>query len=100
MVFESLFDLDGSYTAQPNLATGYEFTNSTTLKVIVPSGLTFSDKSALTVADVVYSFEHGQELPRLRQRSARDSLRHGRGQQHRRCLYPLRQPHPLTGKIC
>ena len=33
LVFESLFDLDGSYTAQPNLATGYEFTNSTTLKV-------------------------------------------------------------------
>ena len=63
LVFESLFDLDGSYTAQPNLATGYEFTNSTTLKVIVPSGLSFSDKSALTVADVVYSFEQAKNSP-------------------------------------
>ena len=95
LVFESLFDLDGSYTAQPNLATGYEFTNSTTLKVIVPSGLTFSDKSALTVADVVYSFEQAKN-PRLRQRFARDSLRHGRGQQHRG-VYPA-PPLPLRAK--
>ena len=92
LVFESLFDLDGSYTAQPNLATGYEFTNSTTLKVIVPSGLTFSDKSALTVADVVYSFEQAKNSPAYG--SALQGIRSATAEDNNTVVFTLRHPSP------
>ena len=95
----SLFDLDEQDdTAQPNLATGYEFTNSTTLKVIVPSGLTFSDKSALTVADVVYSFEQAKNSP-----AYGSCFRKGFAPPRQRTTTPWCLPcatPPLTGKIC
>lgn len=92
LVFESLFDLDGSYTAQPNLATGYEFTDSTTLKVIVPSGLTFSDKSALTVADVVYSFEQAKNSPAYG--SALQGIRSATAEDNNTVVFTLRHPSP------
>lgn len=55
LVFESLFDIDEHYTAIPNIASGYEFTNSTTLKVDIKPTLNFSDGSVLDTEDVTYS---------------------------------------------
>ena len=37
LVFESLFDLDETFSAVPNIATGYEYTESKTLKVTTVS---------------------------------------------------------------
>lgn len=63
LVFESLFDLDENYEPVPNIATGYEFTNSKALKVNINPQLKFSDGSALDTDDVVYSFEAAKDSP-------------------------------------
>lgn len=63
LVFEALFVLDENFSAQPDIATGYEYTDSKTLTVTIPSGLVFSDASALTSEDVVYSFEAAADSP-------------------------------------
>lgn len=55
LVFESLFDLDEHYEPIPNIASGYEFTDSKTLKVDIKPTLKFSDGSQLDTEDVVYS---------------------------------------------
>lgn len=55
LVFESLFDLDEHYEPIPNIASGYEFTNSKTIKVDIKPTLKFSDGSVLDAEDVVYS---------------------------------------------
>lgn len=92
LVFESLFDLDSSYTAQPNLATGYEFTNSTTLKVIVPSGLTFSDQSPLTATDVVDSFQQAKDSPAYG--SGLQGIRSATAENANTVVFTLRHPSP------
>ncbi|MDE7124753.1 MAG: ABC transporter substrate-binding protein, partial [Eubacterium sp.] len=56
LVFESLFNLDENYKSSLNLASSYRYTNSKTLEVTIPDGLTFSDGSALTADDITYSF--------------------------------------------
>ncbi|MDE6110894.1 MAG: ABC transporter substrate-binding protein [Eubacterium sp.] len=58
LVFESLFNLDDSYKASRNIAEKYEYPNSTTLRVTIPSGLTFSDNTSLTADDITYSFRN------------------------------------------
>lgn len=63
LVFDSLFTLDESYEAQPNIATSYAYTDSTTLTVTIPSGIKFSDGSALTTKNVVYSFNEAKSSP-------------------------------------
>lgn len=63
LVFESLFDLDESYEAVPNIATGYEYTDKTTIKVNINPGLEFSDGSALEGDDVAYSVNEAKSSP-------------------------------------
>ncbi len=63
LVFESLFDLDENYEPVLNIATGYEFTNSKTLKVDINPQLKFSDGSSLDTDDILYSFEAAKESP-------------------------------------
>lgn len=63
LVFESLFDLDDNYKSSLNIATSYEYTDSTTLEVSIQSGSVFSDGSALSADDVVYSFKKAAESP-------------------------------------
>lgn len=102
LVFESLFDLDENYIAQPNIATGYEYTSSKTLKVTIPSGLVFSDGSALTSEDVVYSFNaaadspaYGSALACIRSAYADGdntilfSLKHANGYAHNLLTFPI-----------
>ena len=55
LVFESLFDLDEGYEPSPNLASGYEFTDSKTIKVEIKPGLKFSNGDAITSEDILYS---------------------------------------------
>ena len=57
LVFESLFVLDESLEAQPQLATGYQYTDSKTLSVTIESGNIFSDGSPITAKSIVNSFE-------------------------------------------
>jgi len=63
LVFESLFDTDDNYKSSLNIATSYEYTDSTTLEVAIQSGSSFSDGSELSADDVVYSFKKAAESP-------------------------------------
>lgn len=55
LVFESLFDLTEGYEATTNIATGYAFTDSTTLRVDLNAQLVFSNGEKITAEDVLYS---------------------------------------------
>ena len=46
LVFESLFDLDESYQPVANIATGYQYTDASTIKIAINPQLTFTDASA------------------------------------------------------
>lgn len=61
LVFESLFDLDENYKASLNIASDYEYTDSTTLKVDILRGLSFSDGSELTAYDIKKSFDEAKD---------------------------------------
>lgn len=63
LVFESLFDLDENYEPVTNIATGYEFKDSKTLKVDINPQIKFSDGSSLDTEDVVYSFNASKKSP-------------------------------------
>ena len=60
LVFESLFVLDENCEAQPQLATGYQYTNGKTLSVTIENGNIFSDGSAITARSIVDSFERAK----------------------------------------
>ena len=61
LVFESLFVLDESFEAQPQLATSYTYTDAKTLSVAIESGNKFSDGSSLDAKDVVSSFNKAKD---------------------------------------
>lgn len=61
LVFESLFDLDENFKASLNIASSYEYEDSTTLVVGITAGLTFTDGSVLSADDVVNSFNAAKE---------------------------------------
>lgn len=63
LVFESLFDLDERYEPVANIATGYSFTNSKTLKIDINQQITFSDGSDLDLEDVVFSINAAKKSP-------------------------------------
>ncbi|MFR5875465.1 MAG: ABC transporter substrate-binding protein [Eubacterium sp.] len=63
LVFDSLFTLDESFEAQPNIATSYSYTDNTTLTVTIPSGIQFSDGGTLTAKNVVSSFYKAKDSP-------------------------------------
>ena len=63
LVFESLFVLDESYEAQPQLASSYSYQDSTTLLVTIPSGMTFSNGDKIDADSVVDSFERAKQSP-------------------------------------
>lgn len=64
LVFDSLFVLDEAYEAQPSIASGYSYTDSTTLEVTIMSGIEFSTGEKLDATDVVNSFTKAKESPR------------------------------------
>ena len=55
LVFESLFDLTEGYEATTNIATGYAFTDSRTIRVDLNAQLKFSNGEKITAEDVLYS---------------------------------------------
>jgi peptide/nickel transport system substrate-binding protein len=55
--------IDGTYT--PFLATGYKFTNPTTLVYTIRQGVKWSDGTAFTPADVVFTFNLLKKFPAL-----------------------------------
>jgi peptide/nickel transport system substrate-binding protein len=55
--------VDGSYT--PYLATGYSFTNPTTLVYPIRPGVKWSDGTALSPADVIFTFNLLKKYPAL-----------------------------------
>ncbi len=63
LVFESLFDLDENFEPSANIATGYAFTNSKTLKIDINPQLKFSDGKSLTPEDVVFSIHAAKKSP-------------------------------------
>ena len=66
LVFESLFVLDESYEAQPQLASSYAYEDSKTLTVTIPSGMTFSNGEKMDADSIVYAFNRAKESPRWR----------------------------------
>lgn len=63
LVFESLFDIDENYELTPNIATGFSYTDSKTLRVDVNQGLKFSNGAALTTDDVAFSIRAAMKSP-------------------------------------
>lgn len=63
LVFESLFDIDENYETVTNIATGYAFTDSRTLRVDINPNLKFSDGSEIDMDDVVYSVNAAMKSP-------------------------------------
>ncbi len=63
LVFESLFDLDESYEPVTNIATGYAFTDKTTLRVDINPQIKFSNGSDLDIEDVVFSIKAAKKSP-------------------------------------
>jgi len=55
--------LDGSET--PFLATGYEFTDASTIEVTIRDGVTWSDGEPFTADDVLFTFDLIKEFPAL-----------------------------------
>jgi peptide/nickel transport system substrate-binding protein len=66
LVFESLFVLDENFEPVPQLATSFAYENSKTLSVTITSGNKFSDGSALTAKNVVYSFNEAKNSYRYK----------------------------------
>src|SRR5580658_6552679 len=60
---ETVSTVNGSYT--PFLATGYKFTNPTTLVYTIRPGVKWSDGTAFTPADVVFTFNMLKKTPAL-----------------------------------
>jgi peptide/nickel transport system substrate-binding protein len=60
---EIVSPVDGSYT--PYLATGYTFTNPTTLVYTIRSGVKWSDGKPFSAADVVFTFDLLKKYPAL-----------------------------------
>jgi peptide/nickel transport system substrate-binding protein len=60
---ETVSTVNGSYT--PFLATGYKFTNPTTLVYTIRPGVKWSDGTPLTPADVVFTFDLLKKYPAL-----------------------------------
>jgi peptide/nickel transport system substrate-binding protein len=60
---EIVSPVDGSYT--PYLATGYTFTNPTTLVYTIRSGAKWSDGKPFSAADVVFTFDLLKTYPAL-----------------------------------
>lgn len=63
LVFEGLFDIDERYEISSDIATGYAYTNSKTLRVDINPELTFSDGSSIDAQDVEYSIEAAMKSP-------------------------------------
>lgn len=63
LVFESLFNLDENYEVITNIATSYEYVDGKTLKVAFNPNVTFSNGSAVTGDDIVYSFNAAKKSP-------------------------------------
>jgi peptide/nickel transport system substrate-binding protein len=60
---ETVSSVNGAYT--PFLATGYKFTNPTTLVYTIRPGVKWSDGTAFTPADVVFTFDLLKKYPAL-----------------------------------
>ncbi len=60
---ETVSTVNGSYT--PFLATGYKFTNPTTLVYTIRPGVKWSDGTPFTSADVVFTFDLLKKYPAL-----------------------------------
>jgi peptide/nickel transport system substrate-binding protein len=60
---ETVSTVNGSYT--PFLATGYTFSNPTTLVYTIRPGVKWSDGTAFTPADVVFTFDLLKKYPAL-----------------------------------
>ena len=60
---ETVSTVNGSYT--PFLATGYKFTDPTTLVYTIRPGVKWSDGTAFTAADVVFTFDLLKKYPAL-----------------------------------
>lgn len=60
LLYDGLFTLDAAYNAKPVVATGCA-EGAETLNVTLNTGVKFSDGSAVTAADVIYSFEQAKE---------------------------------------
>ncbi|MDD6276398.1 MAG: ABC transporter substrate-binding protein, partial [Clostridia bacterium] len=60
LLYDSLFTVDNSFKAIPQIAESYS-ADEKTITVILKSGVTFTDGSALTASDVVYSFKKAKK---------------------------------------
>ena len=62
LIYEGLFSLDANYTPKPAVAKSCA-AGASVLNVTLDSSVKFSDGSAVSVSDVIYSFNLAKESP-------------------------------------
>lgn len=65
LLYDSLFTIDNSFKAIPQIAESYA-TEEKNITVTLKSGIAFTDGSALTASDVVYSFRQAKKSDRYK----------------------------------
>jgi peptide/nickel transport system substrate-binding protein len=73
---DKLFDIDAKLGIVPQLATGYEWTDSRTLVMTLRPGVTFHDGTPMDAAAVKYSLERHLTMAGSRRRSEIDAIDH------------------------
>lgn len=80
LLYEGLFALTPELEAQPMLASGYSYdAASYTYTITLRDGVTFSDGTALSARDVIYTLERAQQSQRYAGRLAGVSQIYGSG---------------------
>ncbi len=62
LAYDSLFKLDDNFKVENQIASSYKY-DGTSLAVSIESNIQFSDGSALTAEDIVYSFNQAKSSP-------------------------------------
>ncbi len=97
LVFESLFIMDENWEILPQLATGYQYKNAKTLVVKLRDGVKFSNGSAMTAENVVYSFEEAKKSPRWE--TALSVFKSAKANSSGEVIFTLKEPNPSAHKL-
>ena len=63
LVFETLVNVTADNEVVPGLAESWEFIDDTTIHFTIREGVTFHNGEALTMDDILYSFQRGENAP-------------------------------------
>ncbi len=97
LVYESLFYVDESYEAQPQLAERYSYPDNKTLSVELKGGVHFSDGTLLTAENVEYSFKQAKDSPHWE--STLSNFKSAKAESDKVIIFKLKSPNPNAHKL-